>query len=263
MKKHALTAVLGSFLILGACTSATAETDLKWQHKNNEGRAVNHIAEEVSHIQHTPQEAVDKISTLYEGAVTEVKIDKDDGVYHYEVEIINGEVKYESKVNADDLGIIKLEKSDIVSGGTEGRETRITPKAAFDIAAGEVSGDVSAWELTDEKYDIILESGGGPVKVERNEEDGSPAGSEGMAEGPSNEDGGREHSGAGYEDDEDRMITPREAMDTALHTVGGIVIEWEYDDDDFEYEIELNVDGREVEVEVDSRNGAILDVEYD
>jgi uncharacterized membrane protein YkoI len=50
-------------------------------------------------------------------------------------------------------------------------------------------------------------------------------------------------------------------MNTALRTVGGIVIEWEYDDDDFEYEIELNVDGQEVGI--DSRNGAIIDVDYD
>lgn len=328
MKNYLLVLALGSILVLNACTTATADTDLKWHHKDNEGQAVNHVAGEVDNINHTPQEAVDKINTLYEGSVIEVELDKDDGVYYYEIEIVNGEVKYDSKVNADNLEIIKLEKGEADSGESDAGEKHITPDAAFDIAMDEVNGDVLSWELDDNEYEIIMENEDELIKVEidalsgeavsvnvQNDERNSVDGSGGA--GDNDEDGktGRDEKNA-EKSDEDKaseespskeeqssddsgdenadenngeeqseqsseqkqqaepeeknqqqnsngLLTPQEAMNLALHTVGGIVIEWEYDDEDFEYEIELNVNGQEVEVEIDSRNGAILDVDYD
>lgn len=325
MKNYLIMIIFGAMLLLTACTNANADTDLEWTHNNNQGETANYIAEAVSNLEHTPQEAVDKISSLYEGTVVEVELDGSDGLYYYEIEIVNGDVKYDSKVNADNLEIIKLEKGGVDSKEALDSVRRITPEAALDIADGEVDGEITGWELEDDEYEIMMEADDNLIKIEidaltaelldkevkkdeENKIDGSGGKGDGAADDeaagnendeesgttsdqgaeesvsekePVEETGNREEKSSESKKEEQQskddseqqknepsdynngILTPEAAIDIALNEVGGIVIEWEYDDDDFEYEIELNVNGEEVEVEINSINGVILEIEYD
>lgn len=351
MKNYMVIIIFGSILLLTACTTANADTDLEWTHNNNEGEAKNYIAESVNNLNHTPQDAVDKINSLYEGTVVEVELDGEDGVYYYEIEIVNGDVKYDSKVDADNLQVIKLEKGDAESEESLNSVKRITPEDALDIAGGEVEGEITGWELENDEYEILIENGDDLIKIEvdaltadvlnkevQNDEKNKIDGSGGKGEDADEkkaeenekadesvknndskaeksdeaEDGqspDKEKSGTAEKKDDKQkeqeneqetenaepaeepaeknenkeqksaddsgqqadqssgynngVLTPEAAMNIALNTVGGIVIEWEYDEDDFEYEIELNVNGQEVEVEINSINGAILEIDYD
>lgn len=322
MKNYLVIIIFGSMLLLTACTTVNADTDLEWTHNNNHGEAKNYVAEEVNNLNHTPQEAVDKINSLYEGTVVEVELDGDDGVYYYEIEIVNGDIKYDSKVNADNLALIKLEKGDADSEEPLNSVKRITPEAALDIADGEVDGEITGWELEDDEYEILIEADDNSVVIEidaltadvlnkeiiknedeKNKVDGSGGKGEDAAddkdekqeksasdqeteetmpeeeaaekaenteqqpaeqkkeEQQSKDDSGQQENQT--PDYENGVLTPDAAINIALNAVGGIVIEWEYDEDDFEYEIELIVNGREVEVEINSINGAIIEIEYD
>lgn len=325
MKNYLVIIIFGSMLLLTACTTVNADTDLEWTHNNNHGEAKNYVAEEVNNLKHTPQEAVDKINSLYEGTVVEVKLDGDDGVYYYEIEIVNGDIKYDSKVNADNLELIKLEKGDADSEEPLNSVKRITPEAALDIADGEVDGEITGWELEDDEYEILIEADDNSVVIEidaltadvlnkeiiKNEEEnnkveGSGGKGEDAADDKDEKAEEQEKSASDQEkeetvpeeetaekaenteqqpaeqkkeeqqskddsgqqenqtpDYENGILTPDAAINIALNAVGGIVIEWEYDDDDFEYEIELIVNGQEVEVEINSINGAIIEIEYD
>src|SRR5699024_288270 len=160
------TIILGMVLLLAACTTANADTDLEWSHNNNQGEAKNHVAEEINNLKHTPQEAVDKINSLYDGTVVEVALDGDDGVYYYEIEIVNGDIKYNSKVDADNLELIKLEKGDADSDDPLNSVKRITPEAALDIADNEVDGEITGWELEDDEYEILIETDDELIKIE-------------------------------------------------------------------------------------------------
>lgn len=331
MKYYLSIIIFGAVLLIAACSTANADTDLGWTHNNNQGEAKNYVAEEVNNLNHTPQEAVDKINSLYEGTVVEVELDEDDGVYYYEIEIVNGEIKYDSKVDADNLEVIKLEKGDADNDDPLNSVKRITPEAALDIADDEVAGEITGWELEDDQYEILIESHDELVKIEidaltadiLNKEvkegdkiDGSGGKGEEAEESVKNNDGksgkpdqskgedstAEDQSGpagktesaeesveqtenqeqstepkekertkdrSGQQDNqqssdyENGVLTSEAAINTALNEVGGIVIEWEYDDEDFEYEIELIANGQEVEVEISAINGDILDIEYD
>ncbi|SDK59732.1 PepSY domain-containing protein [Lacicoccus qingdaonensis] len=164
--KYYLGSVLIGVVLLASCTTANADTDLEWSHNNNQGEAKNHVAEEINNLKHSPQDAVDKINSLYEGTVVEVELDGDDGVYYYEIEIVNGDIKYDSKVDADNLEVIKLEKDGADSEESLNSVKRITPEAALEIADGEVDGEITGWELENDKYEIVIETDGQPVIVE-------------------------------------------------------------------------------------------------
>lgn len=351
MKYYLSIIIFGAVLLITACTTANADTDLEWKHNNNQGEAKNRVAEEINDLNHTPQEAVDKINSLYEGTVVEVELDEDDGVYYYEIEIVNGEIKYDSKVDADNLAVIKLEKGDADSEDSLNSVKRITPEAALDIADEEVAGEITGWELEDDEYEILIETDDNSVVIEidaltadvlnkeikkdaKNKIDGSGGKGEDSANdeeaedenteepkkdkdsksGQSDEPDDREPPAEGESESADKkdeeqektagkqvpeeigsaeepaektenaeqqskdnteqqdnqtsdynngILTPDAAINIALNTVGGIVIEWEYDDEDFEYEIELIVNGQEVEVEINSINGSIIEIDYD
>lgn len=355
MKNCLRVITFGAGLLFSACTTANADTDLEWTHNNNQGEAKNHVAEEINNLDHTPQEAVDKINSLYEGTVVEVELDGDDGVYYYEIEIVNGDIRYDSKVGADNLEVLKLEKGDADSDDPLNSVKRITPEAALDIADDEVDGEITGWELEDDEYEILIEADDELIKIEidaltadildktvqkdekkkdkidgsgskgekesddkkaRNkkpeeqlknkdsksektgQQDAKDAEEKEKSEPAGNKDGAEkqekteqketketvekevaepEEESAGQSADQTQksdetaetsdyqngILTAEAAINIALNQVGGIVIEWEYDEEDLEYEIELNSNGQEVEMEISALNGAVLDIDHD
>lgn len=69
---------LASALVLGACSSVSADTDLEWQSENNEGEANVVTTEEAGDNLHTAQEAVDLALSNFAGEVEEAELDEDD-----------------------------------------------------------------------------------------------------------------------------------------------------------------------------------------
>lgn len=98
--------VLASALVLGACGSNVSADDMEWETEENSGSVtVRDNTETASGT--TAQEAVDKALKEFDGTVTDVEYDEDDGVYYYDIEIENGNEDFEVKLNAEDLSIIE------------------------------------------------------------------------------------------------------------------------------------------------------------
>ncbi|WP_411843166.1 PepSY domain-containing protein [Salinicoccus sp. HZC-1] len=108
-KKYLLAGGIASALLMGACSSVSADTNMDWKDDGNEGTAKVQTAEEVDmdKVEQNAQKAVDKAKENFEGKVTEVELDEDDGVYHYEIEMKNGKKDYEVNINAEDLSVLE------------------------------------------------------------------------------------------------------------------------------------------------------------
>lgn len=103
-KNTLLAGSLSAALVLGACSTASASDDMEWSDENNEGVA-NVKTEETSEFKYSVQDAVDLASERFEGVVTDVDLDEDDGVHYYEIEMENGDDEYEVEIHAEDLSI--------------------------------------------------------------------------------------------------------------------------------------------------------------
>src|SRR5699024_11894224 len=102
-KKLLAGGILSSVLVLGACganTTASAD-DMEWETEESNGSVtVRDNAE--TELSTTAQEAVDKALKEFEGTVTDVEYDEDEGVYYYEREIEKGQEELKGKLKAED-----------------------------------------------------------------------------------------------------------------------------------------------------------------
>ncbi|MFC3419400.1 PepSY domain-containing protein [Salinicoccus hispanicus] len=198
-KNHLLAGSLISALMLGACSSASADADLDWQEDSNEGTTIVNNGSKNSKVQMEAQQAVDKAKEQFDGEVQEVELDEDDGRYYYEVELQNGKEEYNVDIDADDLTILEEsfdqddddrddvnddnDRDDDVNGDDDRDDnaddnrnddtTQSTPAngsssggkiisstEALKIAQNEADGEVSEWDYDDKEYEVELISNG-------------------------------------------------------------------------------------------------------
>ena len=274
--------VLASALVLGACGSNVSADDMEWETEENSGSVtVRDNTETASGT--TAQEAVDKALKEFDGTVTDVEYDEDDGVYYYDIEIENGNEDFEVKLNAEDLSIIeqdldhddddrdderdddnevqasdkKTKQSADTNGNTKLAEAFKDDKSAeaieraherFDGILEEVSYEeddgVYYYEVKlenkKEEYEVKLKADNLSVLEEEHESD--------------NNDRGFKRLEAAQDE---KIISLKQAKETAAEAVNGKIDEWDYDVDDFKYEFEIG----DYEVKVNAKTGDVIEID--
>ena len=264
-----MTGTLASALVLGACSTVSADENLEWTDEDNNGVATVQT-EETNEFKYSVQEAVDAASERFSGVVTEVELDEDDNTYYYEIEMENGEDEYKVKINADDLSVSEEEIDREDDDGEETKKAQsenttetdadlIGMEKAVQIAKDEVGGgDVTDKEFDkdDNDYEIELDYDGSEYDIEINAATGEVTDID-----QENESGGEYTNNIEFDGD---YMSSEEALNIALDAVGGgTVDEWDLDKDDNEYDIEIDYDGSEFEVEIHATSGKVIKVEQD
>ena len=268
-KNTLMAGTLASALVLGACTTASADENLEWTDEDNNGVATVKT-EETNEFKYSVQKAVDTASERFSGVVTEVELDEDDNVYYYEIEMENGEDEYEVKINADDLSISEEEIDREDDDREENKETQsentteangdfIGMEKAVQIAKDKVGGGEvtdKEFDRDDNDYEIELEYESSEYDVEINATTGEVTDID-----QENKSGGEYTNNIEFDGN---YISSEVALNIALDAVGGgTVDEWELDKDDNEYDIEIDYDGSEFEVEIHATTGKVIKVEQD
>lgn len=261
---------LASALVLGACSTVSADENLEWSDEDNEGVAVVQT-EETNEFNYSVQEAVDLASERFEGTATEVELDEDDDIYYYDIEMENGEDEYEVKINADDLSI-KEEEIDREDDREEMKEEQsknteetdadfIGMDKAVQIAKDKVGGgDVTDKEFDrdDNEYEIDLTYDGSEYDVEINATTGK------VKDIDQDDESNKEKEVQSTSTEDSEFIGMEKAVQTAKDKVGGgDVTDKEFDRDDNEYEIDLTYDGSEYDVEINATTGEVKDIDQD
>ncbi|WP_342388229.1 PepSY domain-containing protein [Salinicoccus bachuensis] len=205
-KNHLLTGSIASALILGACSSASAETDMDWEDDRTEGTTVVMSAEAENNVKKSAQEAVDAAKKNFDGKVKEVELEADDGIYYYEIELENAKEEYDVDIDANDLTILEEsfdrddddrndgrdddrddddrddngrdddddrdERTSSESGKDQPKQSDgnglISSTEALKIAQNEVGGEVKEWDFDedDEEYEVEIDADGKEHEVE-------------------------------------------------------------------------------------------------
>lgn len=279
-KNLLLGGVLTSALVLGACGSNVSADDMEWKTEERNGTVTVKDNVETS-AGTSAQEAVDKALKEFDGTVTDVEYDEDDGVYYYEIEIENGNEDFEVKLNAEDLSIIEqdLDRDNRDDGEDDDSEVEAAEKSNTSSAdhkgdtkaADAFSGDKSAEaiEAAQERFDGILEEisyeedDGAyyyEVKLEsKNEEYEVKLDADNLSVlEEEREDENSERSFKRLKAaHEETIITLEEAKKTAEEAVNGKIDEWEYDVDDFKYEFEIGGN----EVKINAKTGDVTEID--
>lgn len=279
-KNLLLGGVLTSALVLGACGSNVSADDMEWKTEERNGTVTVKDNVETS-AGTTAQEAVDKALKEFDGTVTNVEYDEDDGVYYYDIEIENGNEDFEVKLNAEDLSVIEqdLDRDNRDDGEGDDSEVEAAEKSNASSAdnkgntkaAEAFSGDKSseAIEAAQERFDGILEEisyeedDGAyyyEVKLEsKNEEYEVKLDADNLSVlEEEREDENSERSFKRLKAaHEETIITLEEAKKTAEEAVNGKIDEWEYDVDDFKYEFEIGGN----EVKINAKTGDVTEID--
>ncbi|MGO1922468.1 MAG: PepSY domain-containing protein [Jeotgalicoccus sp.] len=283
--------VLASALVLGACGANVSADDMEWETEENKGSVtVKDNTETASGT--TAQQAVDKALKEFEGTVTDVEYDEDDGVYYYDVEIENGNDDFEVKLNAEDLSIIEqdLERDDEddndrdddrddVESDDDDNEVKAAEKSSSQSAENNGSTKLAA-AFKDDKaaeaieaahknfdgilegvsyeeddgvyyYEVKLENKNEEYEVKLKADDLSVLEEEHEDE---NNDRGFKRLEAAQEE---KIISLKQAKETAAEAVNGEIDEWDYDVDDFKYEFEIG----DYEVKVNAKTGDVTEID--
>lgn len=291
-KNLLLGGALASALILGACSANASADNLEWETEETTG--VTNVREQTEVVSDTTaQEAVDKALEEFEGTITDVEYDEDDGIYYYEIEIKNGTEEFDVKINADDLSVIERDldvdgdRDDDRDDQNEDESATVTkeePKenkeaketdsdnSSLDNAFGGIKAS-EAIAVAQEKFDGILE------EISYEEDDGifyyevklenateeyevklranDLTVLEEELEGDNNERSFRKLEAAHQE----KIITFEEAVKIAEEAVNGEVKEWSYDVDDFKFDFEIDVNDDDNEVEVNAKTGDVVEID--
>lgn len=186
-KKYLLAGGITSVLLMGACSSVSADTNLDWEADGSEGTAKTQTSEEVDmeKVEQNAQKAVDEAKKIFDGKVTDVELDEDDGVYYYEVEMNNGKQEYEVDINAETLAIIEEdlddeddlddEADDEFESGSKKNENLKSAEEAVNTAKQRFDGEVESVELDEDGgihyYEIEMQNGKEEYEVDINAED--------------------------------------------------------------------------------------------
>ena len=274
--------VLASALVLGACGSNVSADDMEWETEENSGSVtVRDNTETASGT--TAQEAVDKALKEFDGTVTDVEYDEDDGVYYYDIEIENGNEDFEVKLNAEDLSIIeqdldrddddrdderdddnevqasdkKTKQSADTNGNTKLAEAFKDDKSAEAIEAAHERFDGILEEVSYEEddgvyyYEVKLENKKEEYEVKLKADDLSVLEEEHESD---NNDRGFKRLEAAHDE---KIISLKQAKETAAEAVNGKIDEWDYDVDDFKYELEIG----DYEVKVNAKTGDVIEID--
>ncbi len=274
--------VLASALVLGACGSNVSADDMEWETEENSGSVtVRDNTETASGT--TAQEAVDKALKEFDGTVTDVEYDEDDGVYYYDIEIENGNEDFEVKLNAEDLSIIeqdldrddddrdderdddnevqasdkKTKQSADTNGNTKLAEAFKDDKSAEAIEAAHERFDGILEEVSYEEddgvyyYEVKLENKKEEYEVKLKADDLSVLEEE--HESDNNDRGFKRLEAA----QDEKIISLKQAKETAAEAVNGKIDEWDYDVDDFKYEFEIG----DYEVKVNAKTGDVIEID--
>lgn len=278
-KNLLLGGVLTSALVLGACGSNVSADDMEWETEERSGAVTVKDNVETS-AGTSAQEAVDKVLKEFDGTVTDVEYDEDDGVYYYDIEVENGHENFEVKLNAEDLSIIEqdldrddgeedsddseaeaAEKSN-ASSADHKRDSKAADafgedKSAEAIEAAQERFDGILEEISYEEddgayyYEVKLESDNEEYEVKLNADNLSVLEEEREDE---NSERGFKRLKAAHEEP---IISLEEAKKTAEKAVNGEVDEWEYDVDDFKYEFEVGGN----EVKINAKTGDVTEID--
>lgn len=279
--------VLASALVLGACGANASADDMEWETEEHNGSVtVKDNIETVSGT--TAQGAVDKALKEFDGTVTDVEYDEDDGVYYYDIEIENGDEDFEVKLNAEDLSIIEQdldrgddddrdderadEESDDnevqaseknskqtndTNGSTKLAEAFKDDKSAEAIEAAQERFDGILEEISYEEddgvyyYEVKLENKKEEYEVKLKADDLSVLEEE--LESDNNERGFKRLEAA----QDEKIISLKQAKETAAEAVNGKIDEWDYDVDDFKYEFEIG----DYEVKINAKTGDVTEID--
>ncbi len=183
-KNHLLIGSIASALVLGACSSANAETDMSWEDDLAEGTTAVMSTEAEGNVKKSAQEAVDAAKKNFDGKVQEVELEEDDGIYYYEIELENGNEEYDVDIDANDLTVLEEsfdrdDDDDDRDDGIDSESGKDQPKQsagnglissteALKIAQNEVGGEVKEWDFDedDKEYEVELETEGKEYEVE-------------------------------------------------------------------------------------------------
>ena len=182
-KNHLLIGSIASALVLGACSSANAETDMNWEDNHTEGTTAVMSAEAEGNVKKSAQEAVDAAKKNFDGKVQGVELEEDDGIYYYEIELENGNEEYDVDIDANNLTVLEesfdRDDDDDRGEGTSSDSAKDQPKQsagnglissteALKIAQNEVGGEVKEWDFDedDKEYEVELETEGKEYEVE-------------------------------------------------------------------------------------------------
>ncbi len=274
--------VLASALVLGACGSNVSADDMELETEENSGSVtVRDNTETASGT--TAQEAVDKALKEFDGTVTDVEYDEDDGVYYYDIEIENGNEDFEVKLNAEDLSIIeqdldrddddrdderdddnevqasdkKTKQSADTNGNTKLAEAFKDDKSAEAIEAAHERFDGILEEVSYEEddgvyyYEVKLENKKEEYEVKLKADNLSVLEEE--HESDNNDRGFKRLEAA----QDEKIISLKQAKETAAEAVNGKIDEWDYDVDDFKYEFEIG----DYEVKVNAKTGDVIEID--
>ncbi len=280
--------VLALALVLGACGANVSADDMEWETEENKGSVtVKDNTETASGT--TAQQAVDTALKEFEGTVTDVEYDEDDGVYYYDIEIENGNDDFEVKLNAEDLSIIEqnLERDDNdrdddrddEESDDDDNEVKAAEKSSIQSAENNGSTKLAdafkddkaseALEAAHKNFDGILEGVSYEeddgvyyyeVKLEnKNEEYEVKLKADDLSVlEEEHEDGNSDRGFKRLEAaQEEKIISLKQAKETATEAVNGEIDEWDYDVDDFKYEFEIG----DYEVKVNAKTGDVTEID--
>lgn len=266
---------LVSALALGA-TTAHAD-DMEWDGEEN--------------LSSEAQEAVDKAKQEFDGKVTEVEYEEDDGQRYYDIQLEKDDEDFDIKINADDLSVMEKDSDldddrddDSDDDGDDDRdddddkekssneskkvEKVETPENAVKLNKAFDKQTTKAIDKAKENFDGILES------VSYEKDDGEAyyqVNLENKDEEYEVKFNAKDLKVIEEETDDDsdddfkrlekaqdvKVMSFKEAKELAEKEAEGKVDEWDYDVDDFDYDFEID----DKEVTINAKTGEIVEIE--
>lgn len=266
---------LVSALALGA-TTAHAD-DMEWNGEEN--------------LSSEAQEAVDKAKQEFDGKVTEVEYEEDDGQRYYDIQLEKDDEDFDIKINADDLSVMEKDSDldddrddDSDDDGDDDRdddddkekssneskkvEKVETPENAVKLNKAFDKQTTKAIDKAKENFDGILES------VSYEKDDGETyyqVNLENKDEEYEVKFNAKDFKVIEEETDDDsdddfkrlekaqdvKVMSFKEAKELAEKEAEGKVDEWDYDVDDFDYDFEID----DKEVTINAKTGEIVEIE--
>lgn len=266
---------LVSALALGA-TTAHAD-DMEWNGEEN--------------LSSEAQEAVDKAKQEFDGKVTEVEYEEDDGQRYYDIQLEKDDEDFDIKINADDLSVMEKDSDldddrddDSDDDGDDDRdddddkekssneskkaEKVESPENAVKLNKAFDKQTTKAIDKAKENFDGILES------VSYEKDDGETyyqVNLENKDEEYEVKFNAKDLKVIEEETDDDsdddfkrlekaqdvKVMSFKEAKELAEKEAEGKVDEWDYDVDDFDYDFEID----DKEVTINAKTGEIVEIE--
>ena len=229
------------------------------------------------------------------GIVTEIKLDKDDGRYHFDIDLKDEKYEYDLEVDAYTGKIIKFEKEEREKHNKQVKSGKLlTKEEAIALAEKRVAGTVKEIELDKDDgrnvYDIEMKKGEIKFEIEMDavtgeflefEKDRYHSAKKEVKAQPQTQvktqtekvaastvnvvEPAKEKQAVKTVEkkaNKKTMLTKEEAIAIAKQHASGVVTDFELDDD-YVYEIEMEDGDIEYDIEIHAYTGDILSFERD